>query len=107
MPEVYPPTGHPPLTVEPDAVAYIREHGGNVLLRRSPRHGCCGGRVFLPVVDLGTPADPTAYRAFTQNGITIHMEKPLVFSWQGPLTIGVSRLWRWYKLWVEGGEASA
>jgi hypothetical protein len=96
----------PPLHVEPAAAEYIRDRGGHVLLRRSPRHGCCGGRVFLPVVDLGEPAGANGYVAIERDGITIHMERPLVFAWRGPLTIGLTRLWQWRKLWVEGGEAS-
>jgi hypothetical protein len=96
----------PPLYIEPEAVDYIHEHGGNVLLRRSPRHGCCGGRVFLPVVDLGEPALTDDYLTLQKDGVSIHIERPLVFSWRTPLTIRLSGLWRWHQLWVEGGEAS-
>lgn len=96
----------PPLHIEAAAAHYIQTRGGHILLRRSPRHGCCGGRVFLPVVDLGRPASADDYLTLEQDGVRIHIERPLVFSWRGPLTIGFTQLWGWGKLWVEGGAAT-
>lgn len=36
--------------------------GRPLVLRVSPRHGCCGGRALLPVAEVGPPADPDDYR---------------------------------------------
>ena len=44
-----------------DAVA-AHLAGRPLVLRASPRHGCCGGRALVPVAEVGPPADPDAYR---------------------------------------------
>ena len=36
--------------------------GRPLVLRASPRHGCCGGRALVPVAEVGPPADPHVYR---------------------------------------------
>jgi ACR3 family arsenite efflux pump ArsB len=42
--------------IDADALAYLMEHhNGELMLRTSPRHGCCGGTVMLPVLEPGAP----------------------------------------------------
>jgi hypothetical protein len=91
----------PKIQIEASAVSYIGENGGHVMVRRSPRHGCCGGRVYLPVVNLGRPADTEEYIAIQQEEIVIHVDRVLIQEQHSPLTIGLSRWWRWSELWVE------
>jgi hypothetical protein len=96
----------PPIDIEPSAAAHIRAHGGHIMLRRSPRHGCCGGRVFLAVVDLGQPVDPAGYLLVAQDELFIHLDRTLLAAQATPLTIGLSKWWRWTELWVDGAEVS-
>jgi len=48
------------LTIDDEAVAYVRERGSVLTIRTRPRHGCCGGRVDRATVGPGRPADPEA-----------------------------------------------
>ncbi len=41
------------IEMEHPAVAFIQQHGGVVTVRRSPRHGCCGGTAHIAVAELG------------------------------------------------------
>jgi hypothetical protein len=44
------------LSIDPDALEFLRsQHNGELTLRTSPRHGCCGGTVMLPVLEPGAP----------------------------------------------------
>jgi hypothetical protein len=89
------------IRIEREAADYVREYGGHVMVRRSPRHGCCGGRVYLPVVDLGSPAEAEKYLTIQQDEIVIHMDRVLFQEQHMAFIIGLSRWWRWSELWVE------
>jgi hypothetical protein len=46
-----------------------------VTLRRSRRHGCCGGTAFVPVAEPGAPADRERYRTVEVEAITVFLER--------------------------------
>jgi hypothetical protein len=60
------------VTLTPEALAYVRERGGALTVRPSPRHGCCGGTVDVPLAEVGPPADAGGlpYRRGTGSGST-------------------------------------
>jgi hypothetical protein len=91
----------PQIRIEPAARTYLAAHGGAVTLRGSRRHGCCGGTAFVPVAELGPPAEPEHYDEHEVEGITVFLEAD-VASGGEPLVIGVDGLWRWQRLHVEG-----
>lgn len=88
--------------VLPDAARYIIDHGGHVFIRPSPRHGCCGGTAYPPVIDVGHPHATDDYQSVLSEGITVYLHKG--FSRSDAITIGMNRLGRWKKLWVDGCE---
>lgn len=96
----------PAVTVTSEAAAYVREHGGALTLRRTPRHGCCGGTVALPVAEVGTPPEATGFarRDLDAPGgpVTLFTEPGL----DGPLRIGLDRFLGLASLYVEGAEAA-
>lgn len=95
----------PQVHIGPEALRYIGDNGGEVMLRLSPRNGCCGGTAWLPVVDLGRPQQGELYEAIHQDGIIIHVDREILCEIDAELLIGVDGLWRWRKLWVEGANS--
>jgi hypothetical protein len=91
----------PTIRLEQEAADFVRSHGGHVMVRRSPRHGCCGGRVYLPVVNLGQPTQIDEYIAIQHDDIIIHLDRVLLAQQHSPVVIGLSRWWGWHELWVE------
>jgi hypothetical protein len=72
--------------------------GRSVVLRSSPRHGCCGGMALLPVVEIGPPDDPTGYERVDMAGVEVFVDPRLddVEWW----TIDLDGLLRWRRLVV-------
>jgi hypothetical protein len=89
------------IRIEPAAREYLEARGGEVTLRGSRRHGCCGGTAFVPVAEPGPPAGPESYLTYDVDGITVHLEREVAVGPE-PLVIGVDGLWRWRRLRVEG-----
>lgn len=58
-----------------DAVAHLA--GRPLVLRASPRHGCCGGRALVPVAEIGPPADPAAYRRVETGPVPCFIDRRL------------------------------
>jgi hypothetical protein len=88
---------------ESDAAAFIKEqHGSAVALRTSPRHGCCGGTVWLPIIEPGVPEKQDGWQKFDVNGIEIYCEPGLDLPQETSLKIGLDKLLFWQKLWIEG-----
>lgn len=101
---MYATDNQPKIRVLPEAAQHIAHHGGHAFIRPSPRHGCCGGTAFLPVIDVGSPSTRADYQAIEQEGITVHLHKELDPS--ESLTIGANGIWKWQKLWVDGFRIS-
>ncbi len=89
------------VVLTPEAAAYVRQRGGVLTLRRSPRHGCGGGRVDLAVADAAAPPDATRFERHDHDGLTVFVEKGL----GGRLHVGLDRLLGLASLFVEGAEA--
>jgi hypothetical protein len=89
------------IALTPEAAAYVRQHGGMLTLRRMPRHGCCGGSVALAVAELGAPADAATFERHMRDGLTVFTEPGI----DGPLRVGLDRLFGLAALYVEGVEA--
>lgn len=96
------------IDITPPARRFIGRKGGHVMVRPSPRNGCCGGMVLLPVVDPGEPRERQSYRQVHQDGITVHIDSSFLQNAAPPgsLTIGLDGFWRWRKLWVAGLEST-
>ncbi len=78
---------------------WIRERGGAVTLRVSPRHGCCGGQAGLPVAEPGAPEARQDYAARRIDDIEVFHDRSLG---PGPYRVDLVGLWRWQRLSVEG-----
>lgn len=63
-----------------------------------------GGRVLLSMVNLGVPAAPDAHTALQTRDVTIYIDKRLAAESQDTLAIGLSGLWGWRELGVEGAQ---
>lgn len=96
-------TGGPAkIEILPDAARYILEHGGHVFIRPSPRHGCCGGKAYVPVVDLGESRASGQYQNLILGDVSVHLHKEVEFT--ARLVIGIDGIWKWQKLWIEGTQ---
>ena len=89
------------LTIDDEAVAYVRERGSVLTIRTRPRHGCCGGRVDRATVGPGRPADPEAYRRADRDGLEVHVHRSLATLGNEAMHVGLDRLWIWRPLYVE------
>lgn len=96
----------PAVTLSPEAAAYVRERGGVLTLRRTPRHGCCGGTVALPIAEVGAPPDAAAFVRHDLDApggpLTLFVEPGL----SEPLCVGLDRLFGLRSLFVEGADAT-
>lgn len=81
------------------AIAFIKQHGGEVTVRLSPRHGCCGGVANVAVAEANSPADSSLYQRHSYQDITLFIAPELVG--QG-LTINVEGFWKLRHLYVDG-----
>ena len=69
--------------------------GRPLVLRASPRNGCCGGRALVPVAEVGPPADLDAYRRVEIGSVPCFVDHRLgdqVETWRVEL-VGFGR-WR-------------
>lgn len=97
--------------VEEEARRWIRERGGEVRLRESRRHGCCGGVAFVPEVRIGgvdpgrpsgsTGGGPDGLRSVEVGGVVVHLPRGLRTT-GGPVRIGLDRFLGLGRLRVEG-----
>ena len=85
----------------------VVEHldGRPLLIRLSPRHGCCGGHALLPVAEAGPPDDPDDYLAQLIDGVTCHVD-PRLGDDLGDWTIEVYGIGRWKRLQIDGAEGT-
>jgi hypothetical protein len=87
-----------PLVLSPEAAAYARARGGALTVRASPRHGCCGGTVGVPVAEAAAPPDPAAYRRADADGVAVYLDPALGGA---PLGVGLNALLGMRSLYVE------
>jgi hypothetical protein len=92
--------------IDADALAYLMEHhNGELMLRTSPRHGCCGGTVMLPVLEPGAPQDSQGWTIQEHQGLRLYIEAGVDFTPETAVHIGIDRFLKWHKLWIEGLDA--
>jgi hypothetical protein len=94
------------VTVEPDAIAFIQQHGGHLIVFQAKAIGCCGiGSALVPMLEVAQPRKPLeAYHTVAQDGITIHVDRALQGE-AGSFRVQLTRLlgWRSVTLSTEGG----
>lgn len=78
--------------------------GRPVVLRPSPRHGCCGGTALVPVVEIGDEVGrgavgPDGYEVVRVDGVEVHVDRRLGDE-AGGWTIDLDGLLRWRRLVV-------
>jgi hypothetical protein len=77
--------------------------GRPIVVRSSPRNGCCGGRALLPVAEVGPPADVEHYRRVAV-GEAIWFIEQVLMPMAGAWTVDVIGIGRWRRLHLEGAE---
>ena len=97
-------TDHVTIRLTPAARRWAMEHGGAITLRQSLRHGCCGGRVRVPVAEIGTPNDPAEFIEEVVDEVRIFRYAALTNDERSPITIDLAGLWRWRALVIRGIE---
>jgi len=80
------------------------EHGGTVTIRRSLRHGCCGGSTLVPVAEIGEPSDPREHVEAMVDGVRVFRPSSPAIDEAAPIVIDLAGLWRWRRLVVTGME---
>lgn len=93
------------ISFDPEALALLKEqHGAAVTIRPTPRHGCCGGNVLVPVVEPGRPGDQQDWERFERDGVQIFVDPGLDIPEGAALRIGMDKLFLWHRFWIEGLE---
>ena len=95
----------PALVLGPGLVPYLVRRGASVTLRASPRHGCCGGTVAVPVAELGAPTNAQRYDVIEREGVRVYLEHGLLPAATEPVTVGLEGFGPWRRLWVSGLES--
>lgn len=90
------------LTLMPEATAYLERHGSALTIRSSPRHGCCGGTVGVPVAEPGPPPDASGFDAMESDGVRVYVDRELVTTEHETITVGVDGFGPLRRLWVQG-----
>lgn len=84
--------------------AYLQRQGGALTIRSSPRHGCCGGTVAVPVAEAGAPRDAAGYQVEEREGVRVYLERELAAAVDGPVRVELEGFGPWRRLWVSGVE---
>jgi hypothetical protein len=91
------------VSIVPDALAALKQkYGAAVTIRTTPRHGCCGGKVLLPVVEPGKPEQSDIWQKIEVDGVEIYYEPGIDIPLGASLKIGMEKLFVWQKFWIEG-----
>jgi hypothetical protein len=90
------------ITIDPQAKQYLIKHDAALTLRSSPRHGCCGGTVFLPIAEAGQTKGSESWPVAEHDGIRVYIEPGMDLPGHAQLRIGVDKLLMMTRLWVEG-----
>lgn len=95
----------PVLVFSAGLVPYLVGRGATLTLRASPRHGCCGGTVAVPVAELGAPANAQRYDLIEREGVRVYLEHGLLSAARETVTVGLEGFGPWRRLWVSGLES--
>jgi hypothetical protein len=77
--------------------------GRPLVLRVSPRHGCCGGHAGVPVAEVGPPRDPARYRQLDDGAVPCFVDPDLGVD-PGEWTVDAAGIGRWRRLLLLGAE---
>lgn len=95
-----------PSSITPAARRHVA--GRAVVLRASPRHGCCGGTALVPVVetvdDTESRIPPGGFDVVEVDGVEVYVDRRLAGT-AGDWTIDLDGLLRWRRLIVRGAAA--
>ncbi|MBT2770778.1 hypothetical protein J7J47_00855 [Halomonas sp. ISL-60] len=86
------------IAVSDAAKAFIKQQGGVVTVRLSPRHGCCGGLANVAVAEACAPKDPSLYQRHRDEDITLFIAQELAY--QG-LRVDIEGFWKLRHLYVD------
>lgn len=89
------------IDVSDAAKGFIKQQGGVVTVRLSPRHGCCGGLANVAVAEASAPKDPSLYQRHSDEDITLFIATALAY--QG-LRVDVEGFWKLRHLYVDGSN---
>jgi hypothetical protein len=92
----------------PTVTQEARQHlaGRSLVVRRSVRHGCCGGQASLAVAEVGSPEAADGFRTIDADGVIVHIDRRLdgpEDAWNGDWTVAVDGIMRWRRLTVLDG----
>ena len=91
-----------PPTLTPAAVEHLA--GRPLVLRASPRNGCCGGHAAIPVAEVGPPSPPDGYTVTAGGPVRCFLAPELggqqIASW----TVDAVGFGRWRRLHLDGTE---
>lgn len=87
------------IDIDNNALDFIKQHGGVVTVRFSPKHGCCGGLTNVAVAETNSPSDATLYQRHRYQNITLFIDPALAY--QG-LNVEVEGLWKLRHLYING-----
>jgi hypothetical protein len=82
------------------AVAHL--DGRPLVVRASPRHGCCGGHASLPVAEVGPPTEPDRY-VVVEGAVTCFVARDLGADPSG-WEVDSAGIGRWRRLQIVGAE---
>lgn len=90
------------ITLSTQAYKWLKHtHCQHLTLWLSPKHGCCGGTSWIPMVKAGAPDSGTDWQEFEHDsGIRIHAVKAFVEHYP-VIHLTLSGLGPWKKLFVE------
>lgn len=90
------------IEITSSAKAFIRQQGGVVTVRFSPRYGCCGGSASVAVAEASSPADPSPYQRYCDQAITLFIDPALAHQ---RLRVDIEGFWKLRHLYVDGASA--
>jgi hypothetical protein len=85
--------------VSPAAVEHLA--GRPLVLRASPRNGCCGGRALVPVAEPGPPAEPDRYQRLDGGPVACFVD-PRLGALPDGWHVDVAGFGRWRRLQLDG-----
>ncbi|MFZ5815697.1 MAG: CC/Se motif family (seleno)protein [Bacillota bacterium] len=97
------------LNIDPEALAFIKEEGGQAVILAGRAGGCCGaGWAVEPHVELGEPRRPASeYQPLQVDGATLYLDRRLERV-EATYRLHLTKLFRWRSLGIayESGSRS-
>jgi hypothetical protein len=75
--------------------------GRPLVLRASPRHGCCGGHALVPVAEVGPPPEPDRYDRLDDGSVVCFVEHGLGTQ-PAAWSVDAVGFGRWRRLYLDG-----